>query len=94
MYRYDFILVCALGIQAIMLMFRLENWQEFRMICLFHVLGFLLEVFKTHPSIGSWSYPENGISKVFGVPLYSGFMYAAVASYMCQSWKLLHLRYI
>jgi uncharacterized membrane protein YoaT (DUF817 family) len=24
---------------------------------------------------------------VFGVPLYSGFMYASVASYLCQAWR-------
>jgi len=26
------------------------------------------------------------------VPLYSGFMYAAIASYMMQAWRHLHLR--
>jgi uncharacterized membrane protein YoaT (DUF817 family) len=26
---------------------------------------------------------------VFGVPLFSGFMYAAVGSYMIQAWRLL-----
>ncbi|MBU5233838.1 DUF817 domain-containing protein, partial [Vibrio cholerae] len=31
-------------------------------------------------------------SKVFGVPLYSGFMYASVASYICQAWRRLHLQ--
>src|SRR3712207_8701203 len=39
----------------------------------------------------SWSYPEQGFFEVFGVPLYSGFMYASVASYMCQAWRLLDL---
>jgi hypothetical protein len=35
--------------------------------------------------------PEEGFFEVFGVPLYSGFMYASVASYMCQAWRLLDL---
>jgi uncharacterized membrane protein YoaT (DUF817 family) len=41
--------------------------------------------------MGSWSYPEPGFTKVFGVPLYSGFMYASVASFMCQIWRRLRM---
>src|SRR5690606_6815839 len=44
--------------------------------------------------MGSWAYPEEAYSKVFGVPLYSGFMYASVASYICQSWRRLDLQMI
>jgi uncharacterized membrane protein YoaT (DUF817 family) len=51
-----------------------------------------LELYKTHPAIGSWSYPELGIFKIAGVPLYSGFMYAAVGSYIAQAWKSFNLR--
>lgn len=89
--RYDFILIMALLLQGILLATRIESLDEFRTICLFHVLGFALEVFKTQPAIGSWSYPEPAYSKLFGVPLYSGFMYAAVASYMMQAWRLFDL---
>ncbi|MNW55719.1 hypothetical protein D3C74_334000 [compost metagenome] len=42
--------------------------------------------------MGSWSYPEEGWSKIFGVPLYSGFMYASVASYICQAWRRFDLQ--
>jgi uncharacterized membrane protein YoaT (DUF817 family) len=42
--------------------------------------------------MGSWYYPEVGYSKVFGVPLYSGFMYASVGSYICQAWRWFNLR--
>lgn len=28
---------------------------------------------------------------IAGVPLYGGFMYAAVGSYVCRSWRLLDL---
>ena len=82
--RYDFLLLAALGLQALLLWLKLETWEEVRTISLFHLLGFVLEVFKTHPAIGSWSYPEAGYTKVLGVPLYAGFMYAAVASYMTR----------
>jgi uncharacterized membrane protein YoaT (DUF817 family) len=90
--RYDLILVAAVALQAILVATRIETLDELKTVCLFHALGFALEVFKTHPSVGSWSYPEAGYSKLFGVPLYSGFMYAAVASYMIQSWRWLDLR--
>ena len=61
-------------------------------LCLFHAIGLILELYKTHPSVGSWSYPEPGYLKIGSVPLYSGFMYAAVASYMCQAWRILELK--
>jgi uncharacterized membrane protein YoaT (DUF817 family) len=89
--RYDFILIMALLLQAGLLATRIESIDEFRTICLFHLIGFVLEVFKTQPGIGSWSYPEPAYSKLLGVPLYSGFMYAAVASYMMQAWRLFDL---
>lgn len=92
--RYDLILLAALALQAVLVATRLETLDELKTICVFHVLGFALEVFKTHPAIGSWSYPEPGWTKLFGVPLYSGFMYAAVASYMIQSWRWLDLELV
>jgi uncharacterized membrane protein YoaT (DUF817 family) len=90
--RYDLLLIVALGIQGWMLWAKLETWDEVKAITLFHLIGFALEVFKTSPAIGSWSYPDFAYTKVFGVPLFSGFMYAAVGSYIIQSWRLLDLR--
>ncbi len=68
----------------------LETKDELKVITVFHLIGLLLEIYKVH--FGSWSYPEEAYSKVFGVPLYSGFMYASVASYICQAWRRLHLQ--
>jgi uncharacterized membrane protein YoaT (DUF817 family) len=51
-----------------------------------------LELFKTSSPIHSWSYPEHAYTKLATVPLYSGFMYAAVASYMMQAWRLFDLK--
>lgn len=90
--RYDLLLVAALIIQFWMLYQKLETWDEFKSILLFHIFGFALEVFKTSNGIKSWSYPDFAYTKLFGVPLFSGFMYAAVGSYMIQSWRLLDLR--
>lgn len=83
--RYDFILFICIAAQIFMLFSKLETLDEFKVICLFHVIGLALELYKVH--MGSWAYPEEAYSKFFGVPLYSGFMYASVASYICQSWR-------
>lgn len=88
--RYDLILLICLLAQAGMVIFRLETLDELKVICLFHIIGLGLELFKVH--MGSWSYPEAGWIKIFGVPLYSGFMYASVASYICQAWRRLDLQ--
>jgi uncharacterized membrane protein YoaT (DUF817 family) len=91
--RPDFILLAALVLQAALLLGRVETLAEAAVLAVFHVLGLCLELFKTQPGIGAWSYPELGHFYVGTVPLYSGFMYAAVASYMCQAWRVLQLRF-
>jgi uncharacterized membrane protein YoaT (DUF817 family) len=90
--RYDALLIFALAVQAWMVWARLETLDELKAICLFHLLGFALEVFKTSAGIQSWSYPDFAYTKLFGVPLFSGFMYAAVGSYIIQAWRLFDLR--
>jgi uncharacterized membrane protein YoaT (DUF817 family) len=92
--RYDALLLIALVIQAGMLWTRQETWDELKAISLFHALGFTLELFKTSSAIQSWSYPDFAYTKLFGVPLFSGFMYAAVGSYIIQAWRLLDLRVV
>ncbi len=49
-----------------------------------------MELFKTSNAIGSWSYPdvENAVFTIAGVPLFAGFMYSAVGSYICRIWRL------
>jgi uncharacterized membrane protein YoaT (DUF817 family) len=90
--RYDVLLVAALAIQFWMLRSGLETRDELMAICLFHALGFALEAFKTSAGVRSWSYPDFAYTKIMGVPLFSGFMYAAVGSYIIQAWRLLDLR--
>lgn len=85
LHRYDFILLICLLAQMVMLLLKLETIDELKVICMFHIIGLALELYKVH--MGSWSYPEEGWSKIYGVPLYSGFMYASVASYICQAWR-------
>jgi uncharacterized membrane protein YoaT (DUF817 family) len=90
--RYDLLLVVAIAIQLWMVKVKLETWDELKAVCLFHAVGFALEAFKVSGSVQSWSYPDFGYTKIFGVPLFSGFMYAAVGSYIVQAWRLLDLR--
>ncbi|MGF0540515.1 DUF817 domain-containing protein [Agrobacterium sp. ES01] len=90
--RYDVLLIIALSIQIWMVWTKLETMDELKAICLFHLVGFALEVFKTSGSIQSWSYPDFAYTKLLGVPLFSGFMYAAVGSYIIQAWRLLDVR--
>lgn len=87
--RYDAILLILLGVQYFMYRSGLETLDEIKVICIFHVIGLCLELYKVW--MGSWAYPEPGFTKMFGVPLYSGFMYASVASFMCQVWRRLRM---
>lgn len=83
--RYDWLFIICLAMQVWMLRSGLETRDELKVITVFHLIGLALELFKVH--MGSWSYPEEAWTKVGGVPLYSGFMYASVASYLCQAWR-------
>jgi uncharacterized membrane protein YoaT (DUF817 family) len=89
--RYDALVVGAVTLQAAMLVFRLEDLREAAAILLFHAVGTGMELFKT--ATGSWSYPEPSLLRLAGVPLFSGFMYASVGSYIARIWRIQHLRF-
>lgn len=89
--RYDALFLFALLTQALFLCLRLETWEEARVILLFHLTGTAMEWFKV--GAGSWAYPEAGIFKLMGVPLFSGFMYAAVGSYMVRVIRIFDMRF-
>jgi uncharacterized membrane protein YoaT (DUF817 family) len=90
--RYDFLFLGAIAIQAVLIATRLESPREVAVLSFFHAIGMGLELFKTSPGVHSWSYPEYAFFHLYTVPLYSGFMYAAVASYMMQAWRLQDLK--
>ena len=92
--RYDFLFIAAVLLQVILYLTKIETWDEVKVIFLFHIVGLVLEAFKTHPSVGSWSYPEEAIFMIGTVPLFSGFMYAAVGSYIAQAWRILKLELV
>jgi len=90
-HRYDAMLVFALTVQVLFLVFRLETPAEAKVILLFHLTGTAMEWFKV--GAGSWSYPEEAWTKVMGVPLFSGFMYASVGSYMARVIRIFRMRF-
>ena len=89
--RNDFVTIAAVIIQVSMIALRLETLRELRVIILFHIVGTGMELFKT--SVGSWTYEGQGVLHLYSVPLYSGFMYAAVGSYLVRVFRLFDLRF-
>ena len=69
-----------------------RRWEEAKVILVYHVVGTIMEVFKT--DVGSWIYPEASFFRIGGVPLFSGFMYAAVGSYIARCWRLFDFRFL
>ena len=89
--RNDFLTLAAVAIQILMVATRLETVRELRVIVLFHLVGTVMELFKT--DVGSWTYEAEGFLRIGAVPLFSGFMYAAVGSYMVRVYRLFDLRF-
>lgn len=91
--RYDFLTLAAVAIQIGMIASGLESREEVRVIAVFHLVGTLMEIFKVQ--MGSWIYPEAdaALFAIAGVPLFSGFMYAAVGSYLARVWRLFDFRF-
>jgi uncharacterized membrane protein YoaT (DUF817 family) len=89
--RYDFLFLSAVVIQGLLLVLRLETADEAKVILLFHVVGTAMEIFKT--SVGSWTYPEASLFRIGGAPLFAGFMYAAVGSYLARVWRLFDFQF-
>lgn len=89
--RYDALTLGAIAIQAGMLLLRLETLTEAKVILAFHVVGTIMELFKT--ALGSWVYPEPSLLRIGDVPLFSGFMYACVGNYIARVWRIFDFRF-
>lgn len=94
-HRYDALFLAAVAIQIALIAFRFETWAEAKVIAVFHAAGTVMELIRTSPSLEvcgvsllTWSYPEDSFFRIATVPLFSGFMYAAVGSYIARSWRL------
>jgi uncharacterized membrane protein YoaT (DUF817 family) len=89
--RYDALFLFAITTQALFLYFKLESWDEAKVILIYHIVGTVMEVYKLN--MGSWDYPDQGIAEIMGVPLFSGFMYASIGSYMARVIRLFDMRF-
>ncbi len=93
LYRYDYIFLFAITVQILLIVFKLETTKELVAIFSFHIVATVMELFKTSSTIQSWNYPEDAIFIVATVPLFTGFLYSAVGSYIARAWKLLSLSF-
>ncbi|MCA8999757.1 MAG: DUF817 domain-containing protein [Planctomycetaceae bacterium] len=92
-YRYDFLFVAAVAFQVALLVFRLESLREAAVILIFHIVATAMELFKTSDAIGSWHYPGDAVIRLGNVPLFAGFMYSAVGSYIARVWRIFDFRF-
>ncbi|MFJ4280539.1 DUF817 domain-containing protein [Streptomyces massasporeus] len=90
--RYDLLVVYGVLLTLVFWARGWENGQDVAVIAVCHVIGLAFELVKV--SLGSWSYPEPAVLKFAGVPLYGGFLYAAVGSYVCRAWHLFDLEMV
>lgn len=93
LYRNDFLFLSALAFQLLLLAFKLESWREALVILLFHIVATAMELFKTSPAIGSWSYPGAFVIGLGNVPLFAGFMYSAVGSFIARVWRIFDFKF-
>lgn len=90
-HRYDALFLIAIAVQITFLYLKMESFEELRVIMIYHVTGTIMEIFKVH--MGSWVYPEASIFNIAGVPLFSGFMYGSVGSYMARAIRIFDMRF-
>ncbi|WP_175412424.1 DUF817 domain-containing protein [Streptomyces sp. TRM64462] len=87
--RYDLLFVYGVLLAVLARRVGWDTARDTGVIAACHAIGLLFELVKVQ--LGSWSYPEDAVLKVAGVPLYGGFLYAAVGSYVCRAWRLFGL---
>lgn len=90
--RYDLLLCYGVLLTLVFWRRGWERGRDIAVIAACHCVGLAFELVKVQ--LGSWSYPEPAVLKFAGVPLYGGFLYAAVGSYVCRAWHLLDLELV
>jgi uncharacterized membrane protein YoaT (DUF817 family) len=89
--RYDALVIFAVVTQIVFIWRGFETWEEAKVILIFHITGTVMEIFKL--AQGSWDYPDQGLLEIGGVPLFSGFMYASVGSFIARSIRIFHIQF-
>lgn len=57
--RYDLLLIICIIAQLLLIKFGLETWDELKVIMLFHIIGLVLEIYKTHMARGPTPKPAT-----------------------------------
>ena len=89
--RYDFLFLAALSLQVSLLGFGLETIEEAKVIAAYHVVGTVMEIFKT--SVGSWIYPEDASSASPACRCSPASCTRASAAIICRAWTLFHFEF-
>lgn len=89
--RYDALFVVALLTQIVFALLRLESREEGAALVVFALMGLGLEWFNT--ARGNWAYPEEGLFAIGHVPLFVGFMYAAVGLCVLRMIRVFEMRF-
>jgi uncharacterized membrane protein YoaT (DUF817 family) len=89
--RNDFLFLYAICIQILLVLLKIETLKEVKIIFIFHFVATILEIFKTN--MWSWEYIWDGFFMIQNVPLFTGFMYSAVWSYMMRVWRLFDFQF-
>ncbi len=93
-YRYDVLFIFAVVVQVILIITKAEKPKEVLAIIIFHICAMGMEIFKTSPMVGSWAYPEPAFFAIGSVPLFTGFMYSSVGSYIARSWRINNFNFV
>jgi uncharacterized membrane protein YoaT (DUF817 family) len=80
-------------VQIILIVTKAEKPREVLAIIIFHICAMGMEIFKTSPMVGSWVYPEKAFFAIGTVPLFTGFMYSSVGSYIARAWRINNFRF-
>lgn len=89
--RYDALLIIAVITQVLFFAFRLESLDEGIALIIFTALGLGIEFFNT--ARGNWAYPEGGVFTFAHVPLFVGFLYAAVGICILRMVRIFEMRF-
>jgi len=95
LHRLDFLFIVAIVTQIILVATKMEEPKEVVVILAFHFVATCMELFKTSGSVGSWTYPgvDEAVIKLYTVPLFAGFNYGAVGSFIARLWRIFDLRF-
>ncbi len=89
--RNDLLFLVAVALQVAFLALHVETPSEARALAAFGLMGLGMELFKV--AEGSWSYEQEGVFMLGGVPLFVAFAYAAVPATIMRMLRLFDMRF-